>query len=170
MLKQCFLHGEKIRLKYKSLMFSILSKALIIREFASERESARKYALDFWGRTENSDEKTAGCRKSVSGPYCFHPDIENKADTGAIPQFFIIHRLVIRPQVFILQLWLSWSNDSATPSHRHKKQKRKRHMCCASALYNILMRNTRRKPRHDLSAIHNNQEPVILLCVNLPSV
>ena len=45
--------------------------------------------------------------KSVSSPYCFHPDIENKADTGAIPQFFIIHQLVIRPQVFILQLWLS---------------------------------------------------------------
>ena len=61
MLKQCFLHGGKIRLKYKSLMFSILSKALIIQEFASEGESARKYALDFWGRTENSDEKTAGC-------------------------------------------------------------------------------------------------------------
>ena len=104
MLKQCFLHGGKTHLKYKSLMFSVLSKALIIREFASEGESARKYALDFWGRTENSDEKTAGCRKSVSGPYCSHPDIENKADTGAIPQFFIIHRLVIRPQAYILQL------------------------------------------------------------------
>ncbi len=107
MLKQCFLHGEKICLKYKTLMFSILSKTLIIREFAFEGESARKFALDFWGRTENSDGKTAGCRKSVSSPYCFHPDIENNADTGAIPQFFIIHRLVIRPQVFILQLWLS---------------------------------------------------------------
>ena len=45
--------------------------------------------------------------KSVSSPYCFHPDIENNTDTGATPQFFIIHRLVIRPQVFILQLWLS---------------------------------------------------------------
>ncbi len=107
MLKQCFLHGEKIRLKYKSLMFSILNKSLIIRKFASEGESARKYALDFWGRTENSDEKNTGCRKSVSNPYCFHPGIENNADTGAIPQFFIIHRSVIRPQVFILQLWLS---------------------------------------------------------------
>ena len=28
-------------------------------EFASEGESARKYALDFWGRTENSDGKIA---------------------------------------------------------------------------------------------------------------
>ena len=107
MLKQCFLHGEKPYLKYKSLIFNILNKSLIIRVFASEGESASKFALDFWGRTENSDVKNAGCRKSVSGPYCFHPDIENNADTGAIPQFFIIHRLVIRPQVFILQLWLS---------------------------------------------------------------
>ena len=38
-------------------MFSALRKPLIFREFASEGESARKFALDFWGRTENSDEK-----------------------------------------------------------------------------------------------------------------
>ena len=57
MLKQCFLHAGKICLKYKSLMFSILSKSLIFREFASDGESARKFALDFLGRTENSDEK-----------------------------------------------------------------------------------------------------------------
>ncbi len=38
-------------------MFSILNKSLIIREFASDGESARKFALDFWGRTENSNEK-----------------------------------------------------------------------------------------------------------------
>ena len=61
MLKQCFLHGRKTHLKYKSLMFSVLSKALIIHEFASEGESASKFALDFLGRTENSDGKTAGC-------------------------------------------------------------------------------------------------------------
>lgn len=30
-----------------------------IREFTSEGESARKFAADFWGRTENSDEKIA---------------------------------------------------------------------------------------------------------------
>ena len=41
-------------------MFNVLRKSLIFCEFASEGESARKYALDFWGRTENSDEKTAG--------------------------------------------------------------------------------------------------------------
>ena len=46
--------------KYKALMFSILHKPLISREFASEGKSARKYALDFWGRTENSNGKTAG--------------------------------------------------------------------------------------------------------------
>ena len=57
MLKQCFLHAGEICLKYKSLMFSALRKPFIFREFASEGESARKFALDFWGRTENSDEK-----------------------------------------------------------------------------------------------------------------
>ena len=41
-------------------MFSILRKVLIFREFASDGESARKYALVFRGRTENSDEKNAG--------------------------------------------------------------------------------------------------------------
>ena len=38
-------------------MFSILNKSLMFRELVSEGESARKYALDFWGRTENSNEK-----------------------------------------------------------------------------------------------------------------
>ena len=42
-------------------MFSILSKSLIFREFASEGEFARKFALYFWGRTENSNEKITGC-------------------------------------------------------------------------------------------------------------
>ena len=39
-------------------MFNNLHKALIFRVFASEGESARKYSLIFWGRTENSDEKS----------------------------------------------------------------------------------------------------------------
>ena len=39
-------------------MSSILRKALIFREFASDGELARKYSLVFRGRTENSDEKT----------------------------------------------------------------------------------------------------------------
>ena len=41
-------------------MFSILRKALILREFASDREFARKFSKIFWGRTENSSGKTAG--------------------------------------------------------------------------------------------------------------
>ena len=42
-------------------MFSILYKLLVFREFAPEGESARKFSFIFWGRTENSDEKNAGC-------------------------------------------------------------------------------------------------------------
>ena len=40
-------------------MFNVLSKSFIFCEFESEGESARKYALDFRGRTENSDGKIA---------------------------------------------------------------------------------------------------------------
>ncbi len=40
-------------------MFSSMRKVLIFREFMSEGESARKYSLIFWGRTENSDENIA---------------------------------------------------------------------------------------------------------------
>ena len=41
----------------KLLICSVLRKVLISRVFASEGESARKYSLIFWGRTENSDGK-----------------------------------------------------------------------------------------------------------------
>ena len=51
-------------------MFSILRKALISREFASDRESARKFAKIFWGRTENSSVETAGWLKSVTALFC----------------------------------------------------------------------------------------------------
>ena len=39
-------------------MFINLRNALIFRVFASEGESDRKYSLIFWGRTENSNEKS----------------------------------------------------------------------------------------------------------------
>ena len=60
MLKWCFLHGERMALVYKYLIFSVLYKSLISRVFASDGESARKFSLIFVGRTENSDGKTAG--------------------------------------------------------------------------------------------------------------
>ena len=41
-------------------MFSNLHNILIFREFASEGESARKFSLIFWGRTENSNRKIIG--------------------------------------------------------------------------------------------------------------
>ena len=87
MLKRCLLHDGKMVVEYKTLMFSILSKALIFCEFAPEGESARKYALDFWGRTENSNGKTAGYWKSVSGPYCNYSGRGKKAVSGLKTQF-----------------------------------------------------------------------------------
>ena len=66
MLKWCLLQDEKVSAACKYLMFNCLHKSFISRVFASEGELARKYALVFWGRTENSDEKTAGYLKSES--------------------------------------------------------------------------------------------------------
>jgi len=43
--------------KHKSLIFNTLLKPLIFRVFAPEGDSARKYALIFRGRTENSEGK-----------------------------------------------------------------------------------------------------------------
>ena len=82
MLKRCLLHDGKMVVKYKTLMFSILHKPLISLEFASEVKSARKYALDFWGRTENSDEKTAGYLKSESALVALPPEEDGSADMG----------------------------------------------------------------------------------------
>ena len=58
-------------------MSSILRKALIFREFASDGELARKYSLVFRGRTENSGGKTETCLQSERVPVC---SIRTEAD------------------------------------------------------------------------------------------
>ena len=45
-------------------MSSTLHKLLIFRVFAPEGESACKYSLIFWGRSENSDKKNVGFKDS----------------------------------------------------------------------------------------------------------
>ena len=55
--KWCFSQDDKIPLEYKLLIFNILLKPVIFRVFAPEWDSARKYALIFRGRTENSEGK-----------------------------------------------------------------------------------------------------------------
>ena len=57
MPKWCLLQDEKIIPEYKLLVFNVLRKTLIFCVFASEGELVRKYSLNFWGRTENSDGK-----------------------------------------------------------------------------------------------------------------
>ena len=57
-------------LEYKLLVFNNLRNTFIFRIFASEGVFARKYVLIFWGRTENSDEKSQdvkGIEKLQSG-------------------------------------------------------------------------------------------------------
>ncbi len=71
MPKWCLLQDEKIIPEYKSLVFNNLRNVLIFRVFASEGESVRKYSLNFWGRTENSDGKIKIRLQFESRPFCF---------------------------------------------------------------------------------------------------
>jgi len=59
-------------LKHKVLLFNGLSKMLIIRVFAVEGESARKYALIFWGIVGNWDGKSEMWLQFESGAYWGH--------------------------------------------------------------------------------------------------
>ena len=70
-------------------MFNYLPKSFISRVFASEGELARKYALVFRGRTENSDEKTAGYLKSESALVALPPAEDGSADMGLKPDSFL---------------------------------------------------------------------------------
>ncbi len=78
----------KVSVVCKHLMFNYLRKSFISRVFASEGELSRKYALVFWGRTENSDEKTAGCLKSVSTMVALPPAEGGCAGMGLKPDSF----------------------------------------------------------------------------------
>ena len=57
-VKWCFLQSGELVLEHKALLFNGLRKAFIIRVFAVEGESARKYALIFWGIVGNWDGKS----------------------------------------------------------------------------------------------------------------
>ena len=72
----------KVSVVCKCLMFNYLHKSFISRVFASEGELARKYALVFRGRTENSDEKTAGYLKSESALVALPPEEDGSAGMG----------------------------------------------------------------------------------------
>ena len=50
----------------------MLCKPLIIRVFAPEGESVRKYALILWGIVENSDRKIENCLQIESCQYRFN--------------------------------------------------------------------------------------------------
>ena len=88
MLKWCLLQDEKMVPVYKSLVFNNLRNVLIFRVFASEGESVRKYSLNFWGRTENSDGKIKIRLQLESRPYCFIQAERNNADSCLMSQSF----------------------------------------------------------------------------------
>ena len=67
-----FCNAKKYPLKYKLLIFNMLRKPLIIRVFAPEGESVRKYALILWGIVENSDRKIENCLQIESCQYRFN--------------------------------------------------------------------------------------------------
>ena len=60
--KTVLIAWRKSRRNYKLLIFNNLHKVQIFREFAAEGESARKFAKNKRGRTENSDRKSQDAR------------------------------------------------------------------------------------------------------------
>ena len=71
-------------LKHKSLIFNILHKPLIIRVFAPDEESARKYALIFWGIYGNPEGKTENRLQFESCLYCILLESESASPTKRI--------------------------------------------------------------------------------------
>ena len=104
MLKWCLLQDGKVSVVCKYLMFNYLHKSFIPRVFASEGELARKYALVFGGRTENSDEKTAGYLKSVSAMVALPPAEDGCADMGQKPDSFYRKRFPLSFADFCLNV------------------------------------------------------------------
>lgn len=68
--------------KHKLLLFNNLREALIIRVFAPDGESARKYSFIFRGRIENPDRKIRMWLQSESCPFCLISAEENNAYSG----------------------------------------------------------------------------------------
>ena len=85
--KRCLLQDEKMNIKHKLLLYNNLRKALIIREFACRLSFGRKFALDFWGRTENSGENQR-TRGSEKDHITFLPAKHNNADSALEPQLY----------------------------------------------------------------------------------
>ena len=69
MLKWCLLQCKKVSVGHKSLLINNLQHPLIIRVFAAEGKSVRKYSFIFRGRTGNSDRKIKIRLQSESWPY-----------------------------------------------------------------------------------------------------
>ena len=74
MLKWCLLQCKKAPIEHKSLLINNLQHHLIIRVFASEGKSVRKYSFIFRGRTGNSDRKIKIRLQSESRTYRLKPN------------------------------------------------------------------------------------------------
>ena len=121
-LKQCLSHGRKISLAYKHLISSALHKALIFRKFASDRESARKFAKNKRGRTENSDEKNAGRWKYESTPYRIPSGGKQqhryRIETATFYIEINLHEIYTAPKsVIIPQIFISYIVNTLPPSY-----------------------------------------------------
>ena len=86
----CFLQSDRISLNRKLLIFNILLKPSIIRVFAPEEESVRKYALIFRGRTGNQGGKIRICFQFESATYCCHSGSKKPRCTVLVTRFFIV--------------------------------------------------------------------------------
>ena len=121
-LKQCLSHDRKIIFGCKLLMFSALRKPLISRVFASDRESARKFAKNKRGRTENSDEKNAGRWKYESTPYRIPSGGKQqhryRIETATFSIEINLHEIYTAPKsVIIPQIFISYIVNTLPPSY-----------------------------------------------------
>lgn len=74
-------------LKHKSLIFNILYKPLIIRVFAPNEESTRKYVLIFRGISRNPEGKTENRLQFESCLYCILLENESASHSNRIQTY-----------------------------------------------------------------------------------
>ena len=105
--KWCFLQCEKLPLKRKLLVFSTLWKSLMIRVFAPEDNSVRKYSLIFRGRTGNSDRKIRIRLRFESATMSFMSQKHHVTDSFSAPSLTIeIHHSWISEELWFYYLSL----------------------------------------------------------------
>jgi hypothetical protein len=125
MPKWCFSQSDKIPVKHKSLIFNNICKTLIIRVFAPEGKSARKYALIFRGISVNTDRKTEIRFQFESCPNRNISSEENDAYPSPQQPYSAFYQHPPNPRR-PLSCPASRAHKKSVPAEKHKKTARSR--------------------------------------------